>query len=78
MFFIVLQVYGDDDGKEYIYKEPKITALSEISHRLQGMYNTKFNGIVKLIHDSAKVRITCICTYFETGLSRIVHLLHIW
>ncbi|KXJ26177.1 Dedicator of cytokinesis protein 9 [Exaiptasia diaphana] len=49
------KVFGDDDGKEYIYKEPKITSLPEISHRLQGMYNTKFHGKIKLIHDSTKV-----------------------
>lgn len=27
--------FGDLDGEEYIYKEPAITKLPEISHRLQ-------------------------------------------
>ena len=27
--------YGDVDGEEYIYKEPAITKLPEVSHRLQ-------------------------------------------
>jgi len=27
--------FGDLDGEEYIYKEPTITKLPEISHRLQ-------------------------------------------
>ena len=27
--------FGDLDGEEYIYKEPAITKLPEVSHRLQ-------------------------------------------
>ena len=27
--------FGDIDGEEFIYKEPAITKLPEISHRLQ-------------------------------------------
>ncbi|XP_031567360.1 dedicator of cytokinesis protein 11-like isoform X3 [Actinia tenebrosa] len=50
------KVFGDDDGKEYIYKEPKVTSLPEISDRLQEMYTAKYrDNKIKLIHDSAKV-----------------------
>lgn len=49
-------MFGDDDGKEFIYKEPKITALAEISHRLEEMYSKKHGkDSVKLIMESAKV-----------------------
>jgi len=49
--------FEDDDGKEYIYKEPKITGLTEICDRLRVMFSAKYGaGNVKLIRDSAKVR----------------------
>ena len=49
-------MFSDDDGKEFIYKEPKITGLAEISHRLENMYSKKHGkGSVKLIMESAKV-----------------------
>eukprot|EP00794_Sanderia_malayensis_P010919 gene10919-12079_t len=47
--------FKDDDGKEYIYKEPKLTSLPEISERLQTKYNDKL-GNVKIIQDSANVK----------------------
>lgn len=43
------------DGKEFIYKEPKLTSLPEISFRLHEKYNSK-HGNVKLIQDSSKVK----------------------
>ena len=47
-----------EDGKEYIYKEPKLTGLSEISLRLVKLYGEKFGTEnVKIIQDSDKV--TC-------------------
>ncbi|XP_051505801.1 dedicator of cytokinesis protein 11-like isoform X2 [Myxocyprinus asiaticus] len=48
--------FEEEDGKEYIYKEPKLTGLSEISHRLITLYGEKF-GVenVKIIQDSNKV-----------------------
>jgi len=49
------RVFKDDDGKEFIYKEPKLTSLPEISMRLNEHYNTKY-GNVKLIQDSSKVK----------------------
>uniref|UniRef100_A0A8C2Y8Y3 Dedicator of cytokinesis 10 n=1 Tax=Coturnix japonica TaxID=93934 RepID=A0A8C2Y8Y3_COTJA len=48
--------FEEEEGKEYIYKEPKLTGLSEISQRLLKLYADKF-GIdnVKIIQDSNKV-----------------------
>ena len=61
LFFIIPQMFGDDDGKEFIYKEPKITGLAEISQRLENIYSRKHGGEnVKLIMESAKV-VTRIC-----------------
>lgn len=56
-YFIFLQgFFEDEDGKEYIYKEPKLTPLSEISQRLQKLYSDKFGSEnVKMIQDSGKV-----------------------
>uniref|UniRef100_A0A0N5ALW0 Dedicator of cytokinesis protein 6 n=1 Tax=Syphacia muris TaxID=451379 RepID=A0A0N5ALW0_9BILA len=45
--------FGDLDGVEFIYKEPAITKLSEISHRLEGFYADRFGeGTVEVIKDS--------------------------
>lgn len=56
-YFCFLQgFFEDEDGKEYIYKEPKLTPLSEISQRLQKLYSDKFGSEnVKMIQDSGKV-----------------------
>jgi len=51
--------FEDEDGKEYIYKEPKFTPLSEISQRLLKLYSDKFGQEnVKMIQDSGRVS-TC-------------------
>ncbi|XP_077599633.1 dedicator of cytokinesis protein 9-like [Stigmatopora nigra] len=48
--------FEDEDGKEYIYREPKFTPLSEISQRLLKLYSYKFGqDNVKIIQDSGKV-----------------------
>ncbi|XP_071061399.1 dedicator of cytokinesis protein 9 isoform X5 [Pseudochaenichthys georgianus] len=48
--------FEDEDGKEYIYKEPKFTPLSEVSQRLLKLYSDKFGQEnVKIIQDSGKV-----------------------
>uniref|UniRef100_H3D6Y0 Dedicator of cytokinesis 9b n=1 Tax=Tetraodon nigroviridis TaxID=99883 RepID=H3D6Y0_TETNG len=48
--------FEDEDGKEYIYKEPKFTPLSEISQRLLKLYSDKFGQEnVKIIQDSGRV-----------------------
>lgn len=57
--FVVLPqgFFEDEDGKEYIYKEPKFTPLSEISQRLLKLYSEKFGAEnVKMIQDSGRVR----------------------
>ncbi|CAH0700754.1 unnamed protein product [Spodoptera exigua] len=46
----------DEEGIEFIYKEPKLTSLSEISEKLQQFYEQKYGaGNVKMIMDSAPV-----------------------
>uniref|UniRef100_A0A667YT64 Dedicator of cytokinesis 11 n=1 Tax=Myripristis murdjan TaxID=586833 RepID=A0A667YT64_9TELE len=48
--------FEEEDGKEYIYKEPKLTGLSEISQRLLTLYGEKFGAEnVRIIQDSNKV-----------------------
>ncbi|XP_077077552.1 dedicator of cytokinesis protein 9 isoform X1 [Siphateles boraxobius] len=48
--------FEDEDGKEYIYKEPKFTPLSEISQRLLKLYSDKFGAEnVRMIQDSGKI-----------------------
>ena len=55
------QAFDDEQGKEYVYKEPKITGLTEICERLHAIYSSKFGqGNVHLIRDSNKV---CISVY---------------
>ncbi|VDK44685.1 unnamed protein product [Anisakis simplex] len=45
--------FGDLDGAEFIYKEPAITKLSEVSHRLEAFYTDRFGkGVVEVIKDS--------------------------
>lgn len=48
--------FGDESEKEYIYKEPKVTSLPEISERLHRMFCEKFGKeSVKMIMDSNQV-----------------------
>ncbi|XDV31161.1 hypothetical protein PO909_033913 [Leuciscus waleckii] len=48
--------FEDEDGKEYIYKEPKFTPLSEVSQRLLKLYSDKFGAEnVRMIQDSGKI-----------------------
>ena len=50
-------LFEQEDNMEYVYKEPKVTGLTEICERLQTMYTEKFGkGKVRLIMDSGKVR----------------------
>lgn len=61
MFNFQQSFFEEEDGKEYIYKEPKLTGLSEISLRLIKLYGEKFGTEnVKIIQDSNKVIIPCI------------------
>ena len=48
--------FEEEDGKEYIYKEPKVTSLAEILDRLRSQYTDKFGkDVIKFIKDSNKV-----------------------
>lgn len=70
--------FEEDSGCEYVYKEPKVTSLSEVSERLNKQYCEKFgHEIVKLIQDSspvnqneldakfAYIQVTHVTPYFE-------------
>ncbi|KAL4220208.1 Dedicator of cytokinesis protein 9 [Mactra antiquata] len=48
--------FDDEDQKQYIYKEPKVTSLPELCDRLKSLYEGKFGkDNVKLIMDSKMV-----------------------
>ncbi|XP_037961001.1 dedicator of cytokinesis protein 9 isoform X2 [Teleopsis dalmanni] len=50
--------FEEDHAIEYVYKEPKLTSLSEISERLAKQYKEKFGAdVVKLIMDSSPVNV---------------------
>ncbi len=59
LIFLPMQsFFEEEDGKEYIYKEPKVTGLPEICDRLRTLYSEKYGkDCVKLIMDSNKVGI---------------------
>ncbi|XP_023704534.1 dedicator of cytokinesis protein 9 isoform X3 [Cryptotermes secundus] len=70
--------FEEDSGVEYVYKEPKVTSLSEISERLYHLYCDKFGqDVVKIIMDSvpinrseldakyAYIQVTHVTPYFE-------------
>ncbi|XP_077987576.1 dedicator of cytokinesis protein 9-like [Glandiceps talaboti] len=76
--FFGQQYFEEEDGKEYIYKEPKVTSLAEISTRLQTLYEDKFGAEnVKVIKTSenvnpkdldpkyAYIQVTYVTPYFE-------------
>lgn len=55
-FFFLQNFFEEEDGKEYVYKEPKLTGLSEISQRLLTLYGDKFGQEnVRIVQDSNKV-----------------------
>ncbi|XP_078107068.1 dedicator of cytokinesis protein 8 isoform X1 [Sander vitreus] len=47
--------FGDLDEREFIYKEPAITHLPEISHRLENFYSQCFGDALVMIKDSTPV-----------------------
>ena len=50
--------FGDDHEKQYIYKEPHVTTLAELTLRLQKLYSKKFGPeLVHIIQESGKVRV---------------------
>ncbi|XP_077118085.1 dedicator of cytokinesis protein 6 isoform X6 [Ranitomeya variabilis] len=71
--------FGDLDEQEFVYKEPSITKLAEISHRLEEFYTEQFGeGTVQVVKDSnpvdktkldpnkAFIQITYVEPYFDT------------
>ncbi|KAM9464554.1 dedicator of cytokinesis protein 8-like isoform 5-T5 [Salvelinus alpinus] len=44
--------FGDLDEQEFVYKEPGITHLPEISHRLENFYSQCFGDALEMIKDS--------------------------
>ncbi|XP_040202409.1 dedicator of cytokinesis protein 6 isoform X5 [Rana temporaria] len=71
--------FGDLDEQEFVYKEPSITKLAEISHRLQEFYIEQFGeDTVQVVKDSnhvdktkldpnkAFIQITYVEPYFDT------------
>lgn len=68
--------FEEDSGVEYIYKEPKVTSLSEISERLQKQYSEKFGqDVVKMIQDSVPVCIILQILYSNSLFAKIMHFL---
>lgn len=76
-------VFGDLDGEEFVYKEPPLTKLSEISDRLETFYSERFGQdkvvIVKdsnpvnpdkLSPEKAYIQITYVEPYFESFETR--------
>ncbi|XP_032821878.1 dedicator of cytokinesis protein 7-like isoform X7 [Petromyzon marinus] len=70
--------FGDLDEQEFVYKEPAITKLAEISHRLEGFYSERFGEEnMEVIKDSnpvdrnkldpnkAYIQITYVEPYFD-------------
>ena len=47
---------GDLDGQDFVYKEPAVTKLAEISHRFEDLYAAKFGpNALHMIKDSNEV-----------------------
>lgn len=62
--------FGDIDGEEFVYKEPAITKLPEISHRLQvKSYNDYLPDITRILYslsfDLTTVTMIDICSIFN-------------
>ncbi|XP_041753155.1 dedicator of cytokinesis protein 8 isoform X1 [Coregonus clupeaformis] len=47
--------FGDLDEQEFVYKEPAITHLPEISHRLENFYSQCFGDALEMIKDSKDI-----------------------
>lgn len=70
--------FGDLDGEEFIYKEPILTKLPEIAHRLENFYGNKYGTenfvmikdstnveLSKLDPEKAYIQITYVEPYFD-------------
>lgn len=78
------QAYFEEENSiEYVYKEPKVTSLSEIDERLFKQYCDKFGqDVVKMIQDSTPVRFFFCCIQFYSEIQFYVfkiksHFIHI-
>ncbi|XP_063975168.1 dedicator of cytokinesis protein 9 isoform X2 [Diachasmimorpha longicaudata] len=61
--FVGSAYFEEENCQEYIYKEPKVTSLSEVSERLNRLYSDKFGSEnVKMIMDSAPIDETLLDT----------------
>ena len=49
--------WEDDEGKVFIYKEPKITQLNEVRARLDELYKKRFGDKFQIITDSKPVNV---------------------
>lgn len=49
--------WDDDQGKTFIYKEPKITQLNEVRARLDELYKKRFSEKFEIITDSKPVNL---------------------
>ncbi|GFO49935.1 dedicator of cytokinesis protein 9 [Plakobranchus ocellatus] len=62
--YYMVTLYGqtyfeDENKKEYIYKEPKVTSLTEIRERLHKLFSEKFGREnVQMINDSKKISVS--------------------
>lgn len=65
--------FEEEESKEFIYKEPKLTGLSEISQRLLKLYSDKFGADnVKMIQDSNKVTDSSLHVYTDYVIAAII------
>lgn len=69
------QPFGEDNGKQFIYKEPKVTALAELTLRLQKLYSRKFGSkdIVHIIQESGKVGAGTVFSSSQSKVRKGVH-----
>lgn len=77
-FKLTSQAYFDEEhGQEYVYKEPKVTSLSEMSERLYRLHSDKFGSEnVKMIMDSTPV--DAISLDQKTAYIQVTHVTPYW
>ncbi|KAG0711143.1 Dedicator of cytokinesis protein 9 [Chionoecetes opilio] len=75
--------FEDEAGKEYVYKEPKVTSLAEISERLYHQYCDKFGKeVMKMIMDSNPIfcsifHLLCAIHLVSQPPHRLQHIKHL-
>ena len=69
--------FGDLDGAEFVYKEPAITKLPEVSHRLEvGKAATAFNAISIKINFIVIFSRKLLFSFIKMDVSTFTELLH--